>query len=633
MRTILLFLIIFVLPDEYSASEPLNFCTFNSTISGLPSTWSFATLDQVKLCFQNISVNYSVVNETMKQLFNSLDFYSFLSIVRQSNYPYSMNINFREELSNILNQSNMNTYKNDYDFHMAVTLCFKKLKDFHTTYSVPNGYAQFHVLLPFILEFLPLTKQIKVQFGINLYSSIMRSNSNMNYTNQIVTKIDGINAFDYMMNFAEKYSIMSKDPSVRLNSVFREEFWLQNLAQYPLPLKSNITFTFLDKTETVIFPYVVVITKKFDQQSSIENDNRYSPSVTYTTRNAFSYITRLEKFNWYEQKTNDKFRFITGNNDTYYYIHESTNTSIIRLGSFDDEVSEDVKRAFLAASGTTLILDVIGNRGGSSCLAYAALHFLVPEYFSHRVLYEPFDGRTTKQLQTFATIFSFSPDSILDLRNMSSFTNMEWMEPRVNYTRGNTTDQYSMKWSINCDGQAFGMGKYWMRNESNTKYFKSIHVLTDGSCGSACSLFVSKLRYASNLKNIYGIGGGYFNYDSDLFESSSYAGGGAFDWNSIVTYHNQLATYNTSIDHLPTSAYLNLNVFEVYINALNKDYPREFLKQPIDKKLDNGDYFNIDQSLEKIINDDGKSSAHSLFDHSSIKIFLFNIFVVIFLMN
>ncbi|CAF5186945.1 unnamed protein product, partial [Rotaria sp. Silwood1] len=106
-----------------------------------------------------------------------------------------------------------------------------------------------------------------------------------------------------------------------------------------------------------------------------------------------------------------------------------------------------------------------------------------------------------------------------------------------------------------------------------------------------------------------------------------------FNWNVIVQYHNQINNDRSSIDYLPTSAYLNLNVFELYINALNRDYPREFLKQPIDKTLNSGDYFNIDQSLEKIIQDNIQSNGDRLIVHSLIKITSFNLFLIIFLMN
>ena len=384
---------------------------------------------------------------------------------------------------------------------------------------------------------------------------------------------------------------MSKDSSVRLNSVFKEEFWLRNLAEYPLPSKNNITFIFADQNKTTItFPYAVIVTKQYNNQIAIENDNLFSSSIVYPNREVFKYISNFEKLNYYEQKNQTNFNYIMGQNDTYYYIHKPTNTSIIRLGSFEEEIADDIKNVLLASTGKTLIIDVMGNRGGHSCLAYSVLHYLVPEYSLLPHLYEPMDGRSTEALFTFAKVFSLYPDSILDLRNFSSFTNMEWIEPYINYTRGNITDEYSMKWSINCDGPIFGSGKFWIKHQNNSKYFQSISILTDGTCGSACGLFLSKLKYASNFKMSYGIGGGY-NEGEDLFESSSYGGGGAFNWNVIVKYSKEMNDGNSSINYLPTSAYLNLNVFELYINELSKDYPREFLKQSIDRKLNTGDFF------------------------------------------
>lgn len=174
------------------------------------------------------------------------------------------------------------------------------------------------------------------------------------------------------------------------------------------------------------------------------------------------------------------------------------------------------------------------------------------------------------------------------------------------------------------------MGKFWIKNEIDKTYFRSIYILTDGTCGSACSLFLSKLRFASNFKMIYGIGGGYnHNDDHHLFESSSYADGGTFQWNDIVTYHNRFSLENSSsIHYLPTSAYFNLNLYETYINAFNSDYPREFLKQPIDRRLRISDYFNIQPCLEMIIYNDIQLNRHTLIANSSFKIIIINIVLV-----
>ncbi|CAF2618175.1 unnamed protein product [Rotaria sp. Silwood2] len=613
-----LFFILISLLHIIRSEANIDLCTFNSTIQDLPSTWIYTTVDKVKLCFQNIPVNNITMNETMKQLFNSLDFYSFFSLVRQSNYPYYTNVRFQEELLNIMNQSNRNMYTNDYDFHMSIVNTFKKLNDFHTQYNAPKGYAEFQLLLPFILEFLPLTKQIKIKTGIKLYSSMIGNNANMNYNDKIITKIDGVNALEYMKQFSEQHSLMSKDKTAKLNSVFREEFWLRNLADYPLPTANNITFTIFDNVElTLTFPYLVIVTKKFDNQSSLENDNRFTGPSSFDKRTVFTYVSNSEKLNWYQEKKNDSFDFIMGGNNIYYYTHKRTKTAIIRLASFDEENLEDVKKIFLMATGKTLIIDLIGNHGGHSCLAYSLLNYLVPEYSNLSALYEPIDARITQPLKSFSMAFNFYPNSILDLRTGLSFTNMQWIEPYVNYTRGNSTDEYSMKWSINCDGQVFGGGKFWIKNATNTKYFQSIYALTDGTCGSACSLFLSKLKFGSNFNQIFGIGGGYDG--NDLFESSSYAGGGAFSWNNIVTYYNLVGVNNSSIDYLPTSAFLNLNVYEIYINSISSDYPREFVKQSIDIRLNKSDYFNIQPALEAIINYDSPGNAYVWIGSSSMK--------------
>ncbi|CAF3712497.1 unnamed protein product [Rotaria sp. Silwood1] len=143
MMKIKLFFILISFVHVIRSENNIDLCKFNSSHQELPSIWVYTTVDKVKLCFQSIPMNNITIHETMKQLFNSLDFYSFLSLVRQSNYPYYTNVRFQEELLNIMNQSNTNMYTNDYDFHMSIVNSFKKLNDFHTQYNAPNGYAKF----------------------------------------------------------------------------------------------------------------------------------------------------------------------------------------------------------------------------------------------------------------------------------------------------------------------------------------------------------------------------------------------------------------------------------------------------------------------------------------------------------
>ncbi|CAF3134245.1 unnamed protein product, partial [Rotaria sp. Silwood2] len=106
MTTIVFFIIISILFAS-SIEANIESCTFNSTIDVLPSNWSYSIVHKVKLCFQSIPVNNMIMNQTIQQLCNSLDFYSFFSRVRQSSSPYFTNVDLRNELLNIQNQTNM----------------------------------------------------------------------------------------------------------------------------------------------------------------------------------------------------------------------------------------------------------------------------------------------------------------------------------------------------------------------------------------------------------------------------------------------------------------------------------------------------------------------------------------------
>ena len=593
-------------------------CRFESTNSALPSNWSYATIEHVRHCFQSIPLNEIVVRKTIEQLKNSLDFYSFLSLIRQSGSPYFTSVDLQNELEKISLESN---WTNDYEFHMKIVETWRKLNDFHTRYHAPKAYARFYLLLPFIFEYFSSENVIRVRHQVKLYSSLTGQDLR-DYTNVILTKIDGINAMDYLKNFAENQSLMSKDFLVKLNSVFRREFWLRNLDQYSLPMKTNLTLTFVNDREfSVDFPYLIFSTRKFQNREEFEEENRFSSESPRTTGDEI-YLDLIEKENllWYSEERTSTFKKIFAGKRSFYFEHSSSRTAIVRLSTFDEIYFDEVKEIFSNIKGENLILDLIGNEGGHSCMAYGLLRYLVPEYFPLNFLYEPMDARTTKPLITFSSAFQLYPQSILDLRTGQTFSDLQWIQPFVNYTRGQSTDSHSMKWSINCDGIAFGQGKFWIRNQTGNDYFSSIYVLTDGNCGSACSLFLSKLKFGSNFKRIYGIGGGYPNDEETFFESSSYAGGGAFSWDQIVQFYRiQSAGQNSSIDYLPSSAHLNVNVYELYINNITQLYPREFDKQPIDRRLSSSDYFNLQIAFEKIIRDYSKpNNAISIFHFSPL---------------
>lgn len=601
----LLKLFLIIIPLVYCQD---NRCRFQLTNSVLPSNWTYSGIDQVRLCFQSNPVNRTVITETIKQLNNSLEFYSFLNLVRRSGAPYFMNVDIRQELEEIRNKSD---YQNDYEFHMKIVETWNKLNDFHTHYTAPEAYARFYLILPFILEYDSNRNKVRIQRIVKIYSTLRQQNLTQ-YVGRVLSQINNVDCLTYLQNFSHQQSLISKDFTVKLNSVFRREFWLRNLAQHSLPDTDSLTITFESpENVTLTLPLLVLITKRYNNQFEFQQDNIFSSSLNPVNidENLLE-IFRIEDLQWYSKTRTANYQLVNAGRRTFYERHATSNTAILRLETFDQNYAEEIKSIVTQAQGKTLILDLIGNEGGHSCLAYSLLHYLVPEYFDISRLYEPMDARITKPLSTFSSVFLAYPESILNIETNSHFTDLQWVQPFINLTRGPVIEEYSMKWSINCDSTIFGEGQFWMRNQTRDKYFSSIYVLTDGTCGSACSLFLSKLKLASNLKRVYGLGGGYWMINDKLFESSSYAGGGAFPWNQIVLIHNSLtADTSSTIDYLPTSAKINVNVYEVYINGISRDYPREFMKQPIDRRLSHGKYFDMEASLDEIIKDHLKSNA------------------------
>lgn len=121
-------------------------------------------------------------------------------------------------------------------------------------------------------------------------------------------------------------------------------------------------------------------------------------------------------------------------------------------------------------------------------------------------------------------------------------------------------------------------------------YFNKILVLTDGTCGSACSYFASKLLL--NKKAWVVSMGGVVGTEMGI---ASFAGGNVFDWTPYLQYlkgylNETNQNYNGTLDYLPTSAATRYNFGEVYIGS--DDIPREYLHMKPSDHINNWDFTN-----------------------------------------
>ena len=130
------------------------------------------------------------------------------------------------------------------------------------------------------------------------------------------------------------------------------------------------------------------------------------------------------------------------------------------------------------------------------------------------------------------------------------YTDTSFNEP-IARKRGGTSSNYSQLvfFAVPLPSDTPNM---WMNNGGY--YFDKIIVLTDGTCGSACAYFSTKLK--QDKKAWIVSAGGVLGQDMDI---SSFAGGNVEDWDSYVNSIQSWLDYaKTTMTNqpvqLPTSA-------------------------------------------------------------------------------
>jgi hypothetical protein len=170
----------------------------------------------------------------------------------------------------------------------------------------------------------------------------------------------------------------------------------------------------------------------------------------------------------------------------------------------------------------------------------------------------------------------------LSLGSQQSYgeTNTSWYNGPTQ-TRGGATSQYTIKnyFPNECADYADKLVA------NNLDYFfKSINVVTDGTCGSACSLFTAQLLSHRNL--FQGQSVRMFSFcgynPNEKMDTSSFAGGNVLDTMGLAEVFSQTNYNDTQLpQQFLTSAIARFNFHEYYVNA-EATIPREFIKLPAD---------------------------------------------------
>ena len=241
-----------------------------------------------------------------------------------------------------------------------------------------------------------------------------------------------------------------------------------------------------------------------------------------------------------------------------------------------------------ASGGQRLIADVAYNGGGIICLSDLILAMLVPDWrtlngphlestpfgiYDYKQSKTALAIRSAPQLNNLFTAYT----NYLDVKTEKPVT-QAFYNP-IPRTRAGTTSNYTQQALFPAQCKGYPSATFQAVNY----FFKSITVVTDGTCGSACALFASQLQ--SNNKAKVVSYGGILNRKIPL-STASFAGGNVLEYGTVAMYS---FFYGGGVPGLPpmmtSTAAARFNFNEYYEdNELNT--PREFLKRPADHHLD-----------------------------------------------
>lgn len=291
-------------------------------------------------------------------------------------------------------------------------------------------------------------------------------------------------------------------------------------------------------------------------------------------------------------------------NDSYFEsIHMTIEgpdgdvTPVYRLTSFLPsfgtynvlEVFNNMLKEAESKNQKQLVVDISFNGGGILCLAdlYAAL--LIEEwgnmsssnpnaplgYYDFRKS-ELTDAATENPV--LGTLFT-NPLFYLDIDSRTPYFDFSWYNPGINYTRGGKQSSYTSRthYASICVDFPNGFDNPFF--EPYKYYFDRVIVVTDGTCGSACSLFVSLLQQMKSKVVVVSYGGLYRS--SETMDTSSFAGGNVLEWGLISTLTEYFGNHPNMPKQFPTSANARFNYHEYYTTRDAK-IPREFTKMEAD---------------------------------------------------
>ncbi|GJJ73582.1 hypothetical protein EMPS_05940 [Entomortierella parvispora] len=563
------------------------------------------TLDTTRACYNSFKFDKEIAAKTIESLENLwTNFYPFIDSAQQhSGSPFvTPKVNLLAELKKIKEHK----WKNDYEFHNALHLLVASLNDGHASYS-PGCYQSVLIRQPISL-YAPVIdgrQDVRVFSASSSFPGVPAND----ITDCVVSHIDGKPAFQTIQEFADLTSGISKDPSVRLADTLAATLWQGDWfatvggfsARTDVPKKNSMKYTIQcpkQKVQKIDVPYYSQ--PRFnagaftDSKSYWKNLCSASPPASKKTNGDHklrgingdklapateTLLARgVEKIGGSSHGPKDgtgsapapaiisHATQVSSTANALFYIlnNTKTKTGVIVLNS--EEPSQTGYQDFIngltalqKAGAKKIILDVTFNGGGSVDYAY----FLNSLFFPTAEPYFVMDIRSNKYVQGAAKIASAHANfgSLFDARNYENekthkpFTDSSMFTKPVTMTRAGRKDTYSQK-------NYFPYGP-WPKASAFPWKASDLSIVSNGWCGSACTMVVSRFNIVHKVKTY--VIGGYHKRPMSYF---SFPGGFVMDNTDLVSEIQALNyTAKGAPSNLPTSADARIPVGEIYASV------------------------------------------------------------------
>ncbi|CAB4397423.1 unnamed protein product [Rhizophagus irregularis] len=526
----------------------------------------------VQACFESFPYDKNLAEKTIETLKKTLQgFYVFLSEAKeQPRQGFSFRaIDLVKELDSLLS----NNYKTDYQFMTDIVSLISETKDAHLS---------FYPFCYFIFTYNQQLSLYSTIINDKQVIKIFADEIDKNTIDCEVTHIDGRPSIEVIKEFADTLSI-SKDSGVRFNFALSGVTFNKNgdLIESPGINKLPGSFTFrqqLPKQSSVEYSLKCAndTSKKFTREWKIrpELSNTFNTSKDYW--NTFCQLNDSIVFTSNAETVAPKIYNMSECKMVYkttiakFFILSDNKTGVVVLTSVSPPDSYFVNEMFEIQNGFNslekegvkkLVLDFSGNRGGSVELAFFIVYLLFPETdpsFNLDMVVTELSREAFFQATSQSVHEDFVDTSlILPLVNISSkesiarwaaetayrvttinsdFDIFSYKNPATNdhfhtveefignntYLRGGTSTRYTSKF-VNRYSERLSIFIQLLSGNFFNKYeWKSddMIILTDGVCGSSCSLIAQRMALNNNVSTV--AVGGY--KDTPLSYSSFPAG-------------------------------------------------------------------------------------------------------------